>query len=472
MSSTTQHTSPQPPQQQHASPTNAASRAVVDAPQPTVRVMRLYKPALHLSPCLPQLNLDQLFEAESSLETKSNDSEFTVSQFLMLPDSFGDIYMGELFSAYISVVNGVELPFHQVTLSVRLQTMNAAHDLHDARAIPDVSSGFAKLLAPHQSTDMVVQHKLSELGTHTLKVSVIYTDTVTSESKTLRKFYRFNVLSPVNILTSCYELDSKYCIQTQVINTTKSVIHVEDVKVVSAGTANDLKTTNVPIPSIAQSTDTSESPDLEKDMRCLQSMPLLNPDESFAYAFTVHKTKESKLTERGVKSLGFVEVHWSSSMGEHGKSKSDEIFSNQKAVFLMPFPSSSGHINRESSGGATGSEARSGQLLGCVTRFPNEAHVGVPVEVEISVRNSFSYPVITQLQCRKPKTAVGQTGIAVMGKSFINLGPLDPGEEVSLSLSLLPLSSGLHSLTDIFIVDLTTRAEFPIGSKFQILAYD
>jgi hypothetical protein len=473
-SSSQQQMSPLPPQQQSPSPATAASRTTsgtgADVPQPTVRVMRLYKPALHIAPCLPQLNLDQLFEAENPLETKSNDSEFTVSQFLLLPDSFGDIYMGELFSAYISVVNGVELPFHQVTLSVRLQTMNAAHDLYDARATPDVQSGFAKVLSPHQSTDMVVQHALSELGTHTLKVSVIYTDTITSESKTLRKFYRFNVLSPVNILTSCYEFDSKICVQSQVINTTKSVIHIEDVKVVGVGPTSELETVAVPIPS---STDVSTD-SLEKDMRNLLSMPLLNPDESFAYSFIINKTKMSNLTERSMKSIGFLEVHWSSSMGEHGRSRSDEIFTDQKASFLMPFPPSSAHINRPPNGGrVSGVEGgRSGQLLACVTQFPSEAVVGVPVEIEMSVRNCFSYPVITQLQCRKSNAAVGQTGVVIMGKSFVNLGPLDPGEEVSVSLSLLPLSSGLHSLTDVVLVDLTTRTEFPMGSKFEIMVCD
>ena len=474
-----QHSSPVPPpsQQHQQSPPSASPRVALEGPQPTVRVMRLYKPALHLSPCLPQLNLDQLFENDSAVETKSNDSEFTVSQFLLLPDSFGDIYMGELFSAYISVVNGVELPFQQVTLSVRLQTMNAAHDLYDARATPDVNSGFAKVLSPNQSTDMVVQHALSELGTHTLKVSVIYTDTVTSESKTLRKFYRFNVLSPVNILTACYELDSKYCIQSQIINTTKSVIHIEDVKLIGVGVVSELVTTAVTVPSSTESKDENNSSNNSANDICnLLAMPLLNPDESYAYSFMIQKTKLSNLTEKSLKSIGFVEVHWSSSMGEHGRSRSEEIFTDQKAAFLMPFPTSSGHINRGSSNTRLVEGGKGGHLRGCVTHMPRESQVGVPVEVTMSVRNCFNYPVITQLQCRKPKEgsamSMGQTGLAIMGKSYINLGALEAGQEVSLTLSLLPLSSGLHTLTDVYIVDLTTRTEFNSGTNFQIMVHD
>ena len=454
--------------QQHSSP----GPRNVDAPQPTVRVMRLYKPTLQLSPCLPQLNVNQLFEGDST-DTKSTDAEFTVSQYLYLPDSFGDIYMGELFSAYISVVNGAELPFHQVTLSARLQTMNAAHDLYDARANPDMNSGFAKVLSHNQSTDMVVQHTLSELGTHTLKVSVIYTDTTTSESKTLRKFYRFNVLSPVNILTSSYELERKYCIQTQIINTTKSVIHIEDVKLIQAGVISDLETTELSVAASDSAAKENSYGEGNANDECqLRSMPLLNPDESYAYAFMINKTTQSNLSDRNLKGLGFVEVLWSSSMGEHGRSRSEEILSEQKATFLASFPSSSGQISRSSVSMRVVDGGRGGKLLGCVTSFPSEGNVGSPVNLTMCVRNGFSYPVITQLQCRRPKVTGGQTGLAIVGKSYVNLGALTAGEEVSVQLSVLPLSCGLHSLNDVYIVDLTTRNEYFIGSNFHIMVHD
>lgn len=439
-----------------------------DGLQPTVRVMRLYKPALHCTPCLPQLSLDELFNAESAVEMKSNDTEFTVSPFLLLPDSFGDIYMGELFSAYISVVNGVEVPFHQVTLSVRLQTMNATHDLYDARTSPEHSSGFAKVLSPHQSTDMVVQHALSELGTHTLKVSVVYTDTLTSESKSLRKFYRFNVLSPVNILTSCYEMDSKYCIQSQIINTTKSVIHIEDVKLIGLGGASELDITAVPKSLPNDETSLGKT---SFDLCNMLSMPLLNPDESFAYSFIVHKATLSCLVDRPLKGIGFVEVHWSSSMGENGRSRSSEISTDQRASFLMPFQSSSSQIKRGSFSLRSVEGSKGGQLVGCLTYIPSDANVGVPLEVKLIVRNCAQHSVKVQLQCRK-KSSLSHTGLAIMGKSHINLGSLSSGQETPVSLSLLPLSHGLFSLPDIFLVNLSTKAEYSVGTNFQILVRD
>lgn len=199
-----------------------------DGPSPTVRVMRLYKPPLHSAPCMPHLTSDQLFKDGAGLGSfRECTSDFTLSQFILLPDSFGDIYLGEVFAAYISVVNGVDTSY-TVSLSARLQTLNATHDLFDSRAVAADSSG-AKTLKTHESVDMVVQHPLSELGTHTLRVLVSYTDTATNESKTLRKFYRFNVLNPLKILGTCYNLGEKLMVQSQVVNMTKSPIYVEKV---------------------------------------------------------------------------------------------------------------------------------------------------------------------------------------------------------------------------------------------------
>lgn len=209
--------------------TSAGSNAqVVEGPSPTVRVMRLYKPSLNTIPCLQPMSSEELL-AENRRKLNSS-TDFTISPFLMLPDSFGDIYLGEFFSAYISVINGVPaLPYHNVTLSARLQTLNATHDLFDSRAIQGKDSGHADILNTNECLDMVVQHTLSELGTHTLRVTVYYTDSKTNEPKTLRKFYRFNVLNPLTILVASYDLNDRFMIQCQVTNITKVLIHIQDV---------------------------------------------------------------------------------------------------------------------------------------------------------------------------------------------------------------------------------------------------
>jgi hypothetical protein len=197
--------------------------------QPTVRVMRLYKPMMHVLSTLPPL-----VEAPHS---SSPHHDFAISPFLLLPDSFGDIYTGELFSAYIAVVNGnQDSCFTQVTLSVRIQTANATHDLADCRMRPGGEpSGTARLLNPNDFVDVVVRHTLTELGTHTLRVSVTYHGRPgppgqAPETKTLRKFYRFNVLQPLKIGATATDTGSQFLVQCAITNATKSPVFLEDVR--------------------------------------------------------------------------------------------------------------------------------------------------------------------------------------------------------------------------------------------------
>ena len=161
----------------------------------------------------------------------SRNADFAISPFLLLPDSFGDIYTGELFSAYVAVVNGnQDSLFTQVTLSVRLQTTNAIHDLSDSRPVQNEISGVAKVLNPSDALDVVVKHTLTELGTHTLRVSVEYSSRYFSETKTLRKFYRFNVLQPLQITSDANDIGDRVLVQTLITNTTKSPLYVEEVR--------------------------------------------------------------------------------------------------------------------------------------------------------------------------------------------------------------------------------------------------
>lgn len=159
----------------------------------------------------------------------SESAEFTLSSHLLLPDSFGDIYLGEKFAAYISIVNGfANIPFYNVNLSIRLQTASSVLDLSDSRPSPSPSS-LSNILGFNESNEVVVQHLLTELGTHTLRVSVQYSLAYNAEIKTLRKFYRFNVLNPLMVLSSFMEINQLPMVQCQVTNSTKSPIFIEEV---------------------------------------------------------------------------------------------------------------------------------------------------------------------------------------------------------------------------------------------------
>ena len=86
-----------------------------------------------------------------------------------------------------------------------------------------------KILDSTDTLDMIVSQVLNELGTHTLRVSVSYQVLSGTEPKTLRKFYRFNVLQPLNISSYFIMVNNKPFIQCQVTNITKSPVFLEEV---------------------------------------------------------------------------------------------------------------------------------------------------------------------------------------------------------------------------------------------------
>ena len=183
-------------------------------------------------PTVPYLSTDR--PVESTLK-QAHDSHLSLSPFLLLPDSFGDIYSGEKFSAYIAVVNGHQnTSFFNVSLAVRLQTASSVVDLIDTRDACYPSgvnkpSSNPRTLNFNESSDVIVQHVLNELGTHTLRVSVQYLASTSGEQKTLRKFYRFNVLQPMQVSSTMIEIKNMSMVQCHVTNATKTPLYIENV---------------------------------------------------------------------------------------------------------------------------------------------------------------------------------------------------------------------------------------------------
>ena len=177
---------------------------------------------MYIAHCLPSLT--------ASPHLHQNFPDFAVSPYILLPDSFGDIYLGETFSAYVAIVTGiVDIPLYNVILTVRLQTSTTTFDLSDIRPTVGQESGVMRILPQNESIDMIISHKLNELGSHTLRATVQFMVSKTSEIVSVRKFYRFNVLQPLNIVCSCFEIEDQIMIQCQITNIAKASLFLDQV---------------------------------------------------------------------------------------------------------------------------------------------------------------------------------------------------------------------------------------------------
>jgi hypothetical protein len=117
-----------------------------------------------------------------------------LSGLLLLPQSFGAIYLGETFCSYISVNNSSTSEVRDVTIKAEIQTERQRILLLDTSKSPVES------IRTGGRYDFIVEHDVKELGAHTLVCSALYND-ADGERKYLPQFFKFVVANPLSVRT-------------------------------------------------------------------------------------------------------------------------------------------------------------------------------------------------------------------------------------------------------------------------------
>jgi len=146
-----------------------------------------------------------------------------ISTELCLPQSFGNIFVGESFVSYISLHNHSPFDVRNVSIKAELQTSTQRVCLLEIgpNAFPLFNSG--------ESHDYVVSHDLKENSIHILVCAVNYLKH-DNEKKSFRKFFKFQVLNPFEISTKIYDLQHGNFLSAQIQNTTQQPLFIEAVK--------------------------------------------------------------------------------------------------------------------------------------------------------------------------------------------------------------------------------------------------
>jgi len=396
--------------------------AVAQDYQPTVRVMRLYKPGFHFAPAYPQVEFD-----------KAGINKFPLSPYLLLPDSFGDIYAGENFAAYIAIVNGYpNMSFHNVSLSVRLQTSSMVTDLIDCadQLMTSPSNPQSRVMSANDKLDMIVKHSLNEFGTHTLRVSVNYHLTPQSETKTLRKFYRFNVLQPLLVTSHFVDVNGHFMIQCNVTNITKSPIFIDEVTFISSIKQYNLldvvkKVRNPP----TKQTDGVSS--LTTPTHLPMMMHLLQPDESHAFSFVLSPCSPQDVTNMP-RSVGCPQVRWCTNMGEFS------LYKGEETLLKLPLPSANPNPIL---------------LRIAVSHCPAVCPVGVEFPLTLQVTNPSSQTLSLQLSCSSPSSA----SLVLVGLSSCHLGTIEPGDSLEVVLAVFAATAGLQPVRGLCLRDILKK---------------
>ncbi|PWA26815.1 hypothetical protein CCH79_00001143, partial [Gambusia affinis] len=136
-----------------------------------------------------------------------------LGEMLTLPQNFGNIFLGETFSSYISVhndsnqvVKDILVKVLQVFYTRSLKPLIADLQTSSQRLNLSASNSAVAELKPECCIDDVIHHEVKEIGTHILVCAVSYTSQF-GEKLYFRKFFKFQVLKPLDVKTKFYNAE-------------------------------------------------------------------------------------------------------------------------------------------------------------------------------------------------------------------------------------------------------------------------
>ncbi|CAA6655674.1 unnamed protein product [Spirodela intermedia] len=227
--------------------------------------------------------------------------------FLMLPQSFGAIYLGETFCSYVSVNNSSNFEARDVVIKAEIQTERQRIVLLDTSKTPveSIRSG--------GRYDFIVEHDVKELGPHTLVCSAMYNDGE-SERKYLPQFFKFVVANPISVRTKVRSVKEKTFLEVCIENHTKSNLHMDQVEFEPAQTWT---ATLLKADDYSSGKDSSTSP------------PLLiragGGIHNFLYQLMQPLNESGHMKLDGSNVLGKLQITWRTNLGEPGRLQTQQI---------------------------------------------------------------------------------------------------------------------------------------------------
>ncbi|KAG4124206.1 hypothetical protein ERO13_D10G024900v2 [Gossypium hirsutum] len=296
------------------------------------RVMRLCKPSFHVEPPfrldpsdlfvgedifddpLAASNLSSLLSSHVNKSTDSSDMTFAnrfllhhpsdamgFSGLLVLPQSFGAIYLGETFCSYISINNSSNFEVKDVIIKAEIQTER------ERILLLDTSKSPVGTIHAGGHYDFIVEHDVKELGAYTMVCTALYNDG-DGERKYLPQFFKFVVANPLSVRTKVRTVKETTYLEACIENHTKSNLYVDQVEFEPAPywTAKILKADEL---YPADNLSTGSGGGIHN---YLYQMKISSPGSEQV------KAKRSSI-------LGKLQISWRTNLGEPGRLQTQQI---------------------------------------------------------------------------------------------------------------------------------------------------
>lgn len=234
-----------------------------------------------------------------------------LSGLLVLPQSFGAIYLGETFCSYISINNSSNFEVRDVVIKAEIQTEKQRILLLDTSKSPVES------IRAGGRYDFIVEHDVKELGAHTLVCSALYNDG-DGERKYLPQFFKFVVANPLSVKTKVRIVKDNTFLEACIENHTKSNLYMDQVEFEPSQhwTATVLKA--------GEGLSDNDSPTRE-----IFKQPILIRSgggiQNYLYQLKLSSQGSAQMKVDGSNVLGKLQITWRTNLGEPGRLQTQQI---------------------------------------------------------------------------------------------------------------------------------------------------
>ncbi|VDO27151.1 unnamed protein product [Onchocerca flexuosa] len=382
-----------------------------------LKVMRLARPKFYENICMPIDPADptsQLIGSALCRLTGQEAPDIPIGKYLMAPQKFENIYLGETFTFYVCVQNISDKVATDICVKTDLQTTSQRN------ALPSQLQEANAVLEPGKCFGEIITHEIKEIGQHILVCAVSYK--TSNNEMYFRKFFKFPVTKPIDVRTKFYNAENNdVYLEAQIQNTSELPMVLEKV---------------ILEPSDFYISSEISPPETENES---MEQSYLNPSDIRQYLFCLKpKTTDYSLNHfrKGI-SIGKLDMVWRTSMGERGRLQTSAL-------------------QRMAPG--------CGDLRLTIEKIPATVKVLQPFSMVCRLHNCSdrSLDLVLTLDDKL------QPNIVFCSTSGVQLGQLSPNTTTDFSLELLPLTPGLQSISGIRVTDTFLRRTYEHDDIAQV----
>jgi len=347
-----------------------------------------------------------------------------VSGLLELPQTFGNIYLGEIFSSFVSVVNHSEEAVTSVTLKAEVQTERHKSILYDNTSSP------LPLLAPGTRHDFIASHDVKELSQHTLVCTATYTCS-DGERKHFPQYFKFTPQNPLSVRTKVRAAGDDTLLETCVENRTKAPLLISLLRFDPAPhlSVEELEASGPEVHS-----EENPPPGSDPIGDYMRRLRTVQPDGGTRHFLFLLRREGGAGRPEASNSLGRLEIRWHGNMGEAGRLQTQQIMgaaSSRKELELK------------------------------VTGLPPEIWIHRTFEAELTVQSHVDGRLgPLRLVCggrpaggRGGAQAAQPGAVVATGPDSVVLPELAPFGSASVKLRMVAVEAGVQAISGVSVLD-------------------